>query len=84
MIWILFAVAAHHPHGSLTALILWLQVYTCLASIESALGAASREIFVCRIFGKPYYLPRNWASLFCATHHRLFPKTEMQVRSMQK
>lgn len=59
---------------------LFCQVYTSLQGAEAAMDAASREIFVARIFGKPYYLPRGFV-LCCGGLRaaRRFPVAEARA-----
>jgi hypothetical protein len=54
------------------------QVYSALASAEGSLDAAAQEIFVGRICGSPFYIPRFFTAACCLGSCRHFPRNEMQ------
>ena len=56
-----------------------IQVYTAIQAVEAALASATREIFVCRICGHPFYLPRIFAAALCVQHKRLFPAQKVKA-----
>jgi hypothetical protein len=55
-----------------------LQVYDALRFVDSLLEPAKREIYLGRLFGRPFYFPRVFASLLCLGERRQFPLKRLQ------
>ena len=54
------------------------QVYNALQYSQSLLDGAKHEIYVGRFRGRPYYIPRCFASLACRGHARKFPYKRLE------
>ena len=55
-----------------------MQVFDAVRYVESLLEPAKREIYLGRLYGRPFYVPRIFASCLCLGERRHFPLKRTQ------